>query len=509
MSQKKRPSKLPILVLTGASGIIGKHFIQAFRDDAYIYAIARRSQKTADVELHKNVHWLRIDIADEVSVERAFNLIAEHGGADFLVHLAGYYDFINKEHPEFERTNVNGTRLILKYTPLLNIKRFIFASSITVTKFRTAKDVLTEESPADATFPYARSKRVAEEMLRSSEIKFPVTIVRLAAVFSDWCEYGPLYTFLSTWLSGKWKSRILTGTGKSAIPYIHVRNLNSFLAAVIRQTNQLPDYHILIAGSNGFSTHKELYDLSVRYSSGQVKTPFFIPKWFAYIGVIGMNFMGWFFHVETFEKPWMINYIDTQMNIDSSKSRELLSWEPIPRYHVMRRFLFLIENMKTDPYHWDQINYQSIHKRSSAAPNLLIYAKMLSCEGDIIDGAVDHLMEERNKVQVSKYQLLGRVELRKRLQYLFNIAKTAVRTGDRLHALEYARRLAVERFAENFEAQDVKNLIDLFGTHIYEYLSRLKELQKVDGRINDEITMTIRLICDEVEDSYERIMGQL
>lgn len=37
----KRPSKLPILVLTGASGIIGKHFIKAFRDDAYIYAIAR------------------------------------------------------------------------------------------------------------------------------------------------------------------------------------------------------------------------------------------------------------------------------------------------------------------------------------------------------------------------------------------------------------------------------------------------------------------------------------
>ena len=70
-----RPSKLPIIVLTGASGIIGRHLIKAFRDDAYIYAIARRSQKAVDVEQHKNVHWLRIDIAENKFVERAFGYI--------------------------------------------------------------------------------------------------------------------------------------------------------------------------------------------------------------------------------------------------------------------------------------------------------------------------------------------------------------------------------------------------------------------------------------------------
>lgn len=504
-----RPSKLPIIVLTGASGIIGKHFLKAFRDDAYIYAIARRSQRESDVEMHKNIHWIRVDIAEEESVARAFDIIAEYGGADFLVHLAGYYDFINKDHPEFERTNVNGTKLVIKYTPLLNIKRFIFASSITVTKFRTAKDVLTEESPADATFPYARSKRKSEEMLRSDAVQFPVTIVRLSAVFSDWCEYGPLYTFLGTWLSHSWKSRILAGRGKSAIPYIHVRNLNSMLAQIIRKTNQLPDYHILIAGANGFSTHKELYNLSVRYNYGFAKKPFFTPKWFAYLGVVGMNIIGKILKLDIFEKPWMIHYIDTQMNIDSSHTRALLKWEPIPRYHVMRRLLFLIENMKTDPYRWDQINYESIHKISSTSPNLVIYEKMLSCEREIISGAVGHIMEERNKVQAHKYQLLDKIELAKRLQYLFGIVKTAVRTGDRMHALEYARRLAVERFAEDFEAQDVKNIIDLFGTHIYEYLSRLKELKGTESRMHDEITMTIRLICDEIEDSFERIMGEV
>ena len=43
---------------------------------------------------------------------------------------------------------------------------------------------------------------------------FPVAIVRLAAIYSDWCEYGPLYNFLITWLSKSWKSNMLAGKGK-------------------------------------------------------------------------------------------------------------------------------------------------------------------------------------------------------------------------------------------------------------------------------------------------------
>ena len=37
----------------------------------------------------------------------------EHGGADYVVSLAGYYDFTNQEHPEYTRTNITGTRNLL------------------------------------------------------------------------------------------------------------------------------------------------------------------------------------------------------------------------------------------------------------------------------------------------------------------------------------------------------------------------------------------------------------
>ncbi len=504
-----RPSKLPIIVLTGASGIIGRHLIKAFRDDAYIYAIARRSQKKVNVEQHKNVHWLRIDIAEKEFVEQAFSHIAKNGGADFLIHLAGYYDFENKEHPEFERTNVNGTRIILENTARLNIKRFIFASSLTISKFKTHRDILTEESPADADFPYAVSKRKCEIMIKEYAATFPCTVIRLAAVFSDWCEYGPLYMFLSTWLSNGWKSRILAGKGTSAIPYIHVRNLNSFLAAVIRQADTLPDYHILIASPDGCTSHHQLYKLAVHYAHGRLLKPFFIAKWLARIGVFSQYFFGRLLKLHSFERPWMMKYIDTQMNVDASHSRRVLSWEPIPRYHIMRRLLFLLENMKADPYHWELINFQSLHQKATLDPNLLIYQMLLVYENEITREGIILFSPGNGKTALAKYQEFPNDEISKRLSFFYRIIKIASRTGDRLHALEYARDLAVKRFAEDFQAHEVTTAVDTFGQHIIKYLSDIPELKKVDTQIQNEISMTVRLICDEVEDTYERIMGEI
>ena len=41
--------KLPPIIVTGASGIVGRAFLEAAREDYLIYAIARRPQKEAGV----------------------------------------------------------------------------------------------------------------------------------------------------------------------------------------------------------------------------------------------------------------------------------------------------------------------------------------------------------------------------------------------------------------------------------------------------------------------------
>ena len=68
--------------------------------------------------------------------------------------------------------------------------------------FPRAAGCWTEKSPPDGDHVYAVSKRLGEEMLAEFDDCIPSCIVRLAAVFSDWCEYAPLYIFIETWLLG-------------------------------------------------------------------------------------------------------------------------------------------------------------------------------------------------------------------------------------------------------------------------------------------------------------------
>ena len=70
------------ILVTGASGFIGSHFLNAIRDDFLIYAIARKSQKESGVPHHPNIIWILGDITNPVTVRRITDKIAMKGGVD-------------------------------------------------------------------------------------------------------------------------------------------------------------------------------------------------------------------------------------------------------------------------------------------------------------------------------------------------------------------------------------------------------------------------------------------
>src|SRR5690606_20981162 len=87
------------IILTGASGFVGRHLLDAWKNDYRIFAMARRSQYACNAPVHPNIAWLRADITDPHSLECAFREISSAGGAEYLVHLAAYYDFTGDPHP--------------------------------------------------------------------------------------------------------------------------------------------------------------------------------------------------------------------------------------------------------------------------------------------------------------------------------------------------------------------------------------------------------------------------
>ncbi|MGB5993102.1 MAG: NAD(P)-dependent oxidoreductase, partial [Desulfobacterales bacterium] len=213
--------KLPGILVTGASGFIGRHFVIAVSEKFRLFCVARRGQKEVGIPFKDTIHWLQADITKWDNLLKIFKYINDHGGVDYVLHLAGYYDFTLNENPVYEQVNVIGTRHLLELSNMLKVKRFIFSSSVAACKFPPKGKAITEESPADGDFPYACSKRRGELLIKEYSESLPCSVVRLAAVYSDWCEYPMLYMLLKHWLSAnKLTSRILSGRGESAVPYI-------------------------------------------------------------------------------------------------------------------------------------------------------------------------------------------------------------------------------------------------------------------------------------------------
>jgi nucleoside-diphosphate-sugar epimerase len=496
------PEKLPSIIVTGASGIVGRSFLEAAKHDFLIYAIARRSQREAGVEVHPHIKWIQVDIGNWLSLRWVMHNIKRQGGADFILHLAAYYDFEYVDHPEYERTNIKGTRYILEQAKILRIKRFIFASSIAACNFPARGEEIDEKTPVDADYSYAVAKRKGEEMMQEFSRWFPCTVVRFAAVFTDWCEYSVLYVFLSTWLGKQWNSRILGGKGESAVPYIHARDLCKLLLTVFQKSDTLPRLDTYIASPEGSTSHRELFEVAIRVYWGKIVKPFFMPKFLALPGTIARDIIGRLLGNRPFERPWMIKYLDYKLDTNAAYTRKTLDWEPTPRYHILRRLLFLIEKMKSDPLQWHSKNAVAL-KRVSLRPNLVIYEILLKLKGEISKEIINTLLDPERRSEFPTYQKLNRSYLDWYVNTLYQLLSSSVRNNDRLLVADYIKDLANMRFKAGFSSREICSVLLCFGEIIGSKLMKQPELKGLGQEIHDYISITLQMTVDEVEDAFE------
>ncbi len=498
----RRPNHhLPSILVTGASGFIGRHFLEAAKNRFKIYGLSRAISDRSMIPKHPNIQWIDADIGNFFYLHSALSDLRVQGGVDYVVHLASFYDFNYDENPEYMRTNIVGTKNILEESRRLNIKRFIFASSLAACDFSKGQ-IINEQSPADADFWYARSKREGEELVKSLSHEFPGANCRFAATFSDWCEYGPLYVFLNTWLSNGWKSPILGGKGKSAITYIHANCLVRFLLRIITISDDLPRIGTYIASPNEPVSHRELFIRATRFYFGETKKPVFMPKSIAALGVYGMDLFGKITGKRPFEKPWMMRYIDKQLRVDSRQTRNILDWEPTERYTITRRLLYMTERMKSYPYEWHKRNARML-KSIQLPSNFLLYEALDTVRGPVIDKIIEYLVNDENKERFLNYRLLHHTTLRKDLTAIYQFLSASVRGHDRMSMLAYARQLAFVRSRQGFPFEEVRDALSVFNTVVREELKSLPMLEGLEQFVYDEITLTFQLMIDELEGGYE------
>jgi nucleoside-diphosphate-sugar epimerase len=503
-------NKLPSILITGASGFVGSHLIEMMIENFTVYAIARRSIKESNISYHRNLHWIQCDITNKSRLNDAIDYIQSQGGIDYIFHLAAYYDFTYKYNSAYQSVNIDGTKNMLELASRLNIKRFIFASSIAACKFPKTSEAVTEKSSPDADYHYARSKKAGEELLMQYSKFFPCSVVRFAAVFSDWCEYAPLYKFLMRWLSKNFDSRIIAGKGISAIPYVHIRDLCLLFCKIIDKHKELPDYDVYNCSPNLSTSHNSIYELSTGYFFGKSKKPIYLPELLALPALI-LNRCFNVFRIstsETFEKLWMINYIDKILNVDSSYTQRVLDWKPTSRYNISRRLLFILEKMKSHPGEWHLRNEAAL-KRIAKRANFIIYEKMSEQKDTILFKINKYILDEDPDLKFNQYKQIPLVDFKTYSCTIYHLILATIRSSDRSLFLEYIDKITHQRWSEGFSPETLCETLKVFDEVIVKQLTSYKEFAKFHQEIYDYVSLTFQIAEDEIEDLYDSFAPKL
>ena len=272
-----------VILITGAAGFLGSAITLALSREHAVVAVDAREPSEALRRAAPGVSWQRLDIADSASVTALFRSIkGDHGRLDFLIHLAAFYHFGRTWLPEYERTNVRGTANLLRAAKDASAQRVIFASSIAAMEPPRPGEMLTERTPTSSYIPYARSKRLGEEMLAEEADALPGIVLRVAGAFSDWCELPPLYSLIKRWSGRGPSSRLVPGRGNSGFPYIHRDDVVRSVMRCIECHATLAPFEVLLASPSGTVSHGEVFSavrLAGRVASRRPPpAPILIPR---------------------------------------------------------------------------------------------------------------------------------------------------------------------------------------------------------------------------------------
>lgn len=160
------------ILVTGATGFIGRHLAAALSDSHSVRCLVRKSSDTSVLK-NFSVEMVCGDLLDKNSLGPVLD------GINLVYHLAG--EVYSRRKEDYYNGNVLATRNLLEACEKKGSDRIIFLSSIGVYKPASKETFLTEESECQPITYYGKTKLDAEELIKKSGI--PWVIVRAPIIY--------------------------------------------------------------------------------------------------------------------------------------------------------------------------------------------------------------------------------------------------------------------------------------------------------------------------------------
>jgi uncharacterized protein len=254
------------ILITGASGTIGRHLTKLFQSKGYrVIHLSRHTSNEGSVETFV---W---NVEKKIIDDRA---IAQ---ADYVIHLAGAgiaeKRWTKKRKEEIVNSRVNSAQLLVDSIIRTNkkLKAFISASAIGYYGAVTADTIFTEESEPGNDF-LANCCRLWEKSVDPfSSLGIRTVKIRTGIVLEK--HSGILSKML---LPVKLGIGSALGTGKQYVPWIHIDDICGIYLKAVEDTHMNGAYNAVASEQ---ITNKEL----IRTIAKTMHKPFFLPNIPAFI----------------------------------------------------------------------------------------------------------------------------------------------------------------------------------------------------------------------------------
>jgi len=171
------------ILITGASGFIGGHFLRSLQPHQEVIALGR---SRPEGNYLVDVDWIQHDLTTPIDPHRLPSQV------DTIVHFAQsrvYKNFPERAEDIFQ-VNVSGSFQLLEYARTAGVRQFIFASSGGV--YQLSNKNIAENDPIQPLSFYLSSKYATEVLMRNYEPFFQRVILRLFFVYGPGQQQGML-----------------------------------------------------------------------------------------------------------------------------------------------------------------------------------------------------------------------------------------------------------------------------------------------------------------------------
>lgn len=227
------------VLITGASGFVGYHLIEAaLKADFDVYAAVRRSSDVSHLK-EFDIHYVDLDYNSIESLKKQL----ETGQYQYIIHAAGITKAKNLE--AYNKVNADYSRnlAIAASTANIELKKFVFVSSLAALgPLSDLSGEIMDDTAGKPVTSYGASKLLAEEYLKNIP-HLPLIIIRPTAV------YGPrekdifiLFKSISRGLEPH------IGSFKQQLSFIYVKDLARVIIQALLSNVTRKQYNVSDGG---------------------------------------------------------------------------------------------------------------------------------------------------------------------------------------------------------------------------------------------------------------------